>query len=135
VLKQYFKPGQALAKINMTPLIDVSLVLVIILLLLTPLAFETNFMIKRSAQAATAPAALESSPPISLVIASEDSVRVEERVVSRSELAAILRALIGDEGRRQVIVACAGEVSHGAFVNVIDQARLSGAAEIAIAEP
>lgn len=38
-----------LAEINTTPLIDVSLVLVVILLLATPLAFESSFGVRAGA--------------------------------------------------------------------------------------
>jgi biopolymer transport protein ExbD len=38
--------------VNMTPLIDVSLVLVVMLLLATPLAFESSIDVKNAAQAA-----------------------------------------------------------------------------------
>ena len=37
------------AEVNLTPLIDVSLVLVVILLLATPLAFESSFGVRKTA--------------------------------------------------------------------------------------
>ena len=41
-----------LAEVNMAPLIDVSLVLVVILLLATPLAFESSFGVRKTAASA-----------------------------------------------------------------------------------
>jgi len=38
------------AEVNMTPLIDISLVLVVILLLATPLAFESSIGLKKTAK-------------------------------------------------------------------------------------
>jgi hypothetical protein len=33
---------------------------------------------------------------------------------------------------RQVVVSCEDGVSHGAFVNVLDEAKICGAAQIAV---
>ena len=39
---------EGMSDVNMTPLIDVSLVLVVILLLATPLAFESSFGVRKA---------------------------------------------------------------------------------------
>ena len=46
------KSGDNINEINMTPLIDVSLVLVVMLLLATPLAFESSIAIKKAMDSA-----------------------------------------------------------------------------------
>lgn len=117
---------------NMTPLIDVSLVLVVILLLLTPLALESGILFDRSEQTTPPQAALQERPLLDVRVVSEENVEVEGKQLARESLLAFLSPRMQQEKYRGVSIDCAGWVSHGAFVNVLDQARLSGASEIAV---
>ena len=118
--------------VNMTPLIDVSLVLVVILLLATPFALESSIAVQRSGGAARQKAAEERLEYIELSVVSEDSVEVNRREVPRDQLAAALTPLLERSSRRQVVVRCSDQVSHGTFVDVLDLAKLAGAGEIAV---
>jgi len=123
-----------LAEINTTPLIDVSLVLVVILLLATPLAFESSFGVRKGSPLAQ-PAVAEDLPDrVELAITGEDRVEVNGRAVAVAQLAGALRPLLGPGSRREVAVSCGDRVSHGAFVRVLDIAKLNGAAIINVAE-
>lgn len=122
-----------LSEINTTPLIDVSLVLVVILLMATPLAFESSFGVRKGDPLAK-PALVEDLPDrVELAITGEDRVEVNGRAVSVQSLAGALRPLLRPGSRGDVAVACAGGVSHGAFVRVLDIARQSGARTISVA--
>jgi biopolymer transport protein ExbD len=125
------RDGEEQRQVNLTPLIDVSLVLVVILLLATPLAFETSIAVRsRNADARVA----ETPSPdahVELEILGEDRVRINREVVDRPALAATLTPLLR-AGAPRVVVSCADSVSHGTFVEVIDQAKLCGAIEIGV---
>ncbi len=123
---------QAVHDINMTPLIDVSLTLVVILLLLTPLAFESSIAIRKALASAKASAKEQKEERVELNIVSEDSVLVNRRLVARAEIAAALEPLLENRTERRIVIECGDAVSHGAFVNVLDQAKICGAAEIAV---
>jgi biopolymer transport protein TolR len=118
--------------INMTPLIDVSLVLVVMLLLLTPLAFESSIAVRKAASSAKQSVKREKEERIELHVVSEDSVIVNRTLVARAELSDVLGPLLRDKVQRRIVIDCADDVSHGAFVSVLDQAKLCGAAEIAV---
>jgi biopolymer transport protein ExbD len=118
----------------MTPLIDVSLVLVVMLLLATPLAFESSIDVKNAAQAARKAQKNEKDPRVELVLVSEDSVRVNRAIVSRADLSVTLKPLIDNAEERGVVISCNNGVTHGAFVDVLDQAKKSGANDIAVVE-
>ncbi len=120
-------------EVNMTPLIDVSLVLVVILLLLTPLALESGILFHRDQTAVTDSPALENRPLLDVHLISEEAVEVDGRTIARESLLSVLTPLMRQQEYRGVAIDCAGWVTHGAFVNVLDQARLSGADEIAVA--
>ncbi|MFO7652735.1 MAG: biopolymer transporter ExbD [Candidatus Krumholzibacteriia bacterium] len=119
--------------VNMTPLIDVSLVLVVILLLATPLAFESSFGVRRAATTARTADVAEPVERIELTIVSEDSVRVNRRLIARADLGVTLGPLVERSATRLVTVVCADSIRHGTFVAVLDAARLSGARDIAVA--
>ena len=121
------------AQVNMTPLIDVSLVLVVILLLLTPLALESGILFEREARAAAEETSLTTLPLLDVVVLSETTVEVDGRRYARESLRNVLGPLMTGQQYRGVAIDCAGWITHGAFVNVLDQARLSGANEIAVA--
>ena len=119
-------------QVNMTPLIDVSLVLVVILMLATPLAFESSIAVRRSESQARQSPKQEKIEYVEVSVVSEDSVRVNRTTVSRARLVDTLRPILDESVRRQVVVTCQAGVSHGTFVDVLDLAKLSGAGDIAV---
>lgn len=132
LLDRNHENGQGDLEPNMTPLIDVSLVLVVILLL-TPLALESGILFDRGDPLQTAQAALQERPLLDLRLVSEETVEVEGKLIPRESLLGFLTPRMRQQKYRGVAIDCAGWVTHGAFVNVLDQARLSGAQEIAVA--
>jgi biopolymer transport protein ExbD len=126
--------GSGLFQVNMTPLIDVSLVLVVTLLLMTPLALESGIWVRGQDQ--PEPAASQQEPPrlVHLSILSENLVQVENRILQRDHLPPVLGAYLRQPGFSGVALGCADDVSHATFVDVLDKAKMSGAATIAISE-
>lgn len=119
-------------EINMTPLIDVSLVLVVMLLLTTPLAFESSITIRKSEASAKTAKKTEKIERVELRIVSDTNVQVNRTLVAREDLIPTLRPLLEKSKDRQVIITCADDVSHKVFVDVLDQAKLCGASDIAV---
>jgi len=119
-------------EVNMTPLIDVSLVLVVMLLLATPLAFESSIAVRKSNKSAKAAQEKSKTERVEVRVFSEDSVRVNTQVVARADLVDTLKPYVESSSERIVVISCAGDVSHGAFVNVLDQTKIAGASEIAV---
>jgi biopolymer transport protein ExbD len=107
-------------------------VLVVILLLATPLAFESSILVRNTETRGHEAEKTSKDEHVELRILDDDVVQVNRIPVARTELLVTLRPLLDNTGSRRVIVACADGVTHGAFVNVLDQAKLSGAAEIAV---
>ena len=122
-----------LAEVNMTPLIDVSLVLVVILLLATPLAFESSFGVRKTAATARQASDLEKEARIELSIMSDNLVMVNQTEVTLDDLSDFLAPLLNESSNRDVTVKCEDGVAHGTFVHVLDVTKLNGAREIAVA--
>ena len=132
--KKMEEEDQGMRDINMTPLIDVSLVLVVMLLLATPLALESSIDLRRSSKTAKKAEQQKNDARIEIHIISEDEVEVNRVPVDRERLQPVLKPLLDKSSDRLVVIACNDGVSHGAFVNVLDQAKLCGAGEIAVTE-
>lgn len=120
--------------VNMTPLIDVSLVLVVMLLLATPLAFESSIGVNKDDTTAQAAQSRDDNERIEIVVLSDDEVQLNTERIARTELSAELTPLLARSADRSVMIGCEHGVSHGAFVDVLDQAKLSGAAGISVFE-
>lgn len=126
--------GSGMFQVNMTPLIDVSLVMVVTLLLMTPLALESGIFVRGRTEAET-PQERQQPQLVHVNILSENQVQVENRVLRRDHLQPVLGAFLRQPEYSGVALGCAGDVSHAAFVDVLDQAKICGAATIAISEP
>jgi len=116
----------------MTPLIDVSLVLVVILMVATPLAFQSSIAVQRAAQAARKAAIIADAERIEITIVSPEIVLVNKNQIARASLPDLLRPLLQASPSKTVVVRCAEGVSHGSFVSVLDEAKACGASQIAV---
>jgi biopolymer transport protein ExbD len=117
---------------NMTPLIDVSLVLVVILLVATPMALQSSIGVHGTADSARTAAAKSQSERIEVVVASADSVWVNRRHVGRGDLRAVATPLLAASQTRTVAVRCRDGVQHGTVVGVLDELKQLGAMQIAV---
>jgi biopolymer transport protein ExbD len=116
----------------MTPLIDVSLVLVVILMVATPMAFQSSIAVQRAAKSGQKADLVAHAERIEIQIASADSVTVNRALVPRDQIEATLRPLLQRSATRTVVVRCADKVPHGTFVSILDEAKRCGAADIAV---
>ena len=128
--RRYAEPG--IYEPNMTPLIDVSLVLVVILMVATPMAYQSGIAVNsasRTGRKAEEPVKVER---IELALAADGNVRVNQATVPRDSLERVLRPLILATPNSVVVLRCDDAVPHGEFVSVLDEARQLGASKIAV---
>ena len=123
---------ESIHEVNMTPLIDVSLVLVVILIVATPMAFQSSIGVQRAAQAGKTAMTAVKAERVEITIVSADSVFVNKTIVPRASLSLLLKPLIQLSPSKTVIVRCSDQVPHGAFVSILDEAKQCGAANIAV---
>ncbi|HXS81401.1 MAG TPA: biopolymer transporter ExbD [Methylomirabilota bacterium] len=116
----------------MTPLIDVSLVLVVILMVATPMAFQSGIAVQSAARSGKKAAEHAKPDRIEVAVRQDGRVDVNRRSVPRDSLAVALRPLLQLSPNRLVILRCDDGVPHGTFVGVLDEARQLGAAKIAV---
>jgi biopolymer transport protein ExbD len=123
---------EAIYDVNMTPLIDVSLVLVVVLMVATPMAFQSSIAVQRAAQSGQKAKVIAKAERVEIQILSADSVTVNRALVPLDRMEGTLRPLLDRSATRTVVVRCADGVPHGTFVGILDEAKRCGAAEIAV---
>jgi len=119
--------------INLTPLVDVSLVLVVIFMATAPMFLQSGIIVTSGTKKAAAEVASESAPDRSIVISFESGrLLLNEQPVLESDLPALLRSLLADSASRRVILKPDREVLHGRVVRVMDIAKQAGADNLVI---
>ncbi len=125
------KPGDGIFEPNMTPLIDVSLVLVVILMVATPLAFQSGIAVNAAAASGHARKP-DREVRVEIAVGADGWLTVNDVRVPRAALAARLSPLLAGSASRLVVVRCDDAVPHGEFVSVLDEARALGATRVAV---
>ena len=127
-------PQNGIFEPNMTPLIDVSLVLVVILMVATPMAFQSAIAVRTASPGARTAPVTTDTDRIEVSIQADGSLRIDRQAVTREQLALAIGRRLGGSRSRMVVVRCEPTVSHGQVVAVLDDARTAGASQIALAE-
>lgn len=119
-----------IAEINLTPLVDVSLVLVIIFMVVAPL-FST--MLKSLPLPAARQAALTEANTINVSLFSDGTVAVGPREVRAERLRPELVKLIAAGRPPWVVVRAGADVPYGRVMDVLDRVESSGIKRIGFA--
>ena len=131
-LRRKGETNQGINEINMTSLIDVSLVLVVVLLVATPLAFQSSILVRSSVSAGRQAEVETKTERVEIDVLSADSLVVNNLATSRANLTETLVPLIANSTTRTVIIRCQDGVTHGSFVAILDDVKQCGAAGISI---
>jgi biopolymer transport protein ExbD len=121
-----------ITKINVVPIIDVSLVLVTILLVTAP-------MLSVADMAVNLPAAhtrgAEDERNISVTRASNGDLAIDRKRVTRETLRPVLAAVLAQRGNQDVLVVIRADASipYGEIRALLAEARAAGARRLAVA--
>jgi biopolymer transport protein ExbD len=124
--------AELITRVNVTPIIDVALVLVIILLVTAPMLSVADLPVELPA-AHTREA--EDERNVSITLSANGYVAVDEEVVERSSLRDKLAARLAQSGNAGVLVVVRADsgAPYGAVREVLADARAAGAKRLAIA--
>jgi biopolymer transport protein TolR len=120
---------QPLADINVTPLVDVMLVLLIIFMVTAPLLAKG---VKVNLPQASAAAPINQKDPIVVTVGKDGKVSLGADEISIDALVDAVRASLGDDVTRVVHIRGDHEASYGDVVATLDKLATHGITHVAI---
>lgn len=127
------KKGRSAPEMNVTPLVDVVLVLLIIFMVVTPqLTAYFWIHIPDEPEENAPPPPPSTRPPIVVSVDPQGRILIGQRAVSDAEFATQLRRNIAASGDRKIFFDASNASAYGRAVQVLDMARAGGAANIAV---
>ncbi len=119
--------------INLTPLVDVSLVLVVIFMATAPMFMQSGIIVTSGEKKATAEVKATSSREKSILIKLKgDQIWLNQHLVAEADLPNLLKRMLRKSETRRVIINPNREVRHGRVIKIMDTAKQSGAANLVI---
>ncbi|MBI4424296.1 MAG: biopolymer transporter ExbD [Elusimicrobia bacterium] len=124
------KLGRPIVEMNLIPLIDVSLILVIIFMVLTPVLIQSQITVKLPESASGAPPPAETT--VEVQISREGVVTIDGRPVPAARLEKELAARLGSAAKRNLLVQADKTVPIERIVRVLDIAKRLGVGKLGI---
>jgi biopolymer transport protein ExbD len=124
------KQSSGVAEINMTPLIDMVFILLIFFIVTTSFTKETGVDVNRpSAKTAVK----KERANILIAIKENGEIWMEKRQIDRRAVRANVERMYAENPEGSVIIMADKEAKTGLLIEVMDQARLAGVANVSIA--
>jgi biopolymer transport protein TolR len=121
-------PGRMKADVNMTPMIDVLLVLIIIFMVITPIAPRgLEALIPQASHGPAAP-----SDDIVITVRSDKSLRLNQERITAEKLYGRLKGIFETSGNRVVFIRGEEGLEFQQIAEVIDIAKGAGAGRIGL---
>jgi biopolymer transport protein ExbD/biopolymer transport protein TolR len=126
------KKGKEFNEINITPLTDIFLVLLIIMMVIAPLLDQQglNLIVPNNQEAKEKP---KDTKLITINVMEDDTYTIDEKPVTTGQLVFAIKeaARVKTDG---LLIQSASEATHGAVVSVMDAARNAGVNSISVIE-
>ncbi len=123
--------SSSLAEINVVPLVDVMLVLLVIFMVTAPMMQQGfGVHLPRSTRSAAVSAPLTVTVPLSF--RQDGKVRLDKEAVPLDVLPERVRQVLADRLRKDVLLAGDGEVSYSELVQVMDRLREGGVESVGL---
>jgi len=128
--RRLLKQPEIISQINITPLTDVALVLLIIFMVTTPLIMQAGVKVNLPA---TVTSEVQPETNLTITVTREGNVYFNEKQVTMESLRFYVEQGLMTNKERLIIINADKEVLHGQVVSVLDMVKLAGAKRIAIA--
>ncbi len=121
------------AEINITPLTDIFLVLLIIFMISSSAMLEGGLQVKLPQAKTTALAQNQSKKPTFVTITKEGKIKINEKDAEESALSDLLKEALTNSPEKTVVIRGDEGILLGKAVKIMDAARAAGAEKIALA--
>ena len=127
------KPGRATPSMNVTPLVDVVLVLLIIFMVITPMLAKQFWVhLPNKPDKNEIVEADDSNKPIVVSVTEKGDIRINRDVVPKAQFQAKLKRVLAGSGQRTVFFDADEKAEFGKAAEAMDMARGGGAATIVL---
>ena len=121
------------AEINITPLTDIFLVLLIIFMISSSAMLEGGLQVKLPTAKTTSLAQNQAGKPTFVTVAKDGQILVNEKPASEADLKDILKDALAASTDKTVVIRGDESIFLGNAVKIMDAARSAGAEKIALA--
>ena len=125
--------GGMIADINVTPLVDITLVLLIIFIATSIMDLKKELTVNLPKQASAADP--NSKPPMLIQIEEDGTFKVGGKVVAKEDLLATFEAAKRDNDKVSASIMPNGKVDYGTVVDVVDLVREAKITQFAMSIP
>lgn len=123
---------EGVGEVNITPLADVTLVLLIMIMVLSPMALQSMIQVQAS-QAVSAPSQHSiTEKPIFVDITTAGFTLNNNPVATEYELFRNLQKILSSKSDKTVLISSAADVKYENVVRVLDMVRQSGAVSLSL---
>ena len=121
-----------LAEVNITPLGDVSLTLIIILMVISPMILQSMIKVNSSKAVKSTQEEKAKEKPLFVRITNEAIYLNTEKMGSEEEFSLRLIKELGNKNDKSVMITANKEVPHRKVVHILDISRQSGAVKLSL---
>lgn len=116
--------------INVTPMVDVVLVLLVIFMIAAPLLYNKSLKVELPAAKSG-----EKTERVTLKFSlqKDGKVFLDQKEVTKAEVGALLKSALEKDPKAEAVVAADKQLQHGAVVEFIDQLKTAGIQRFGIA--
>src|SRR5262245_43546284 len=126
------KPGRAQPSMNVTPLVDVVLVLLIIFMVVTPLLAKQFWIHLPNQVEKDEPAAPDDEGPVVVSVNKAGDIMINREVVPEAAFSDKLHRVLAAKGQRTIFFDADDDADFAVAVKAMDLARGGGASTIAV---
>jgi biopolymer transport protein ExbD/biopolymer transport protein TolR len=129
------KKGQPKPEVNVTPLVDVTLVVLIIFMVMTPMMTKTfwlNLPDKPDENQEEKPKPKERVEPLVMTVDDQGVIRINKTVLAKGDIAARLPRMLAAQKQKVLYFDAHDKTSYGVASEAMDLSRAAGARSIAI---
>lgn len=124
---------EEVSEVNITPLADISLTLLIIMMILTPMVMQAMITVNAGkVRSVNVPETIRVSTPIYIDIGENVIFLNNELLENESIFVEKLKKIIQYDTNAPVIITASPNAKHGRVVQVLDLAKMNGAKKLSI---
>ena len=124
------REGEGITSINVVPLIDICLVLLIIFMVTSPMVIQSGILVNSSTVTASHGKSTRNEA-IQVKLTKRD-IFINNNKISTEQFSNAIKSALNENKKKLVMITCDRDVAHGRLVSVLDISKMNGAKTLAI---